>query len=433
MSNFRNIATVTATLRQILTEAVVADVNGSTVTIARPDDPAGAVQAARVNIYLYQVTSNAALRNTDLPTRNSDGQLVRRPRTALDLHYILSFYGDENLLVPQRLLGSVIRTLHAQPYLARQKILETVQANGFLRGSDLADEVESVRFTPSSFSLEELSKLWSVIFQVRYSLSVAYQASVVLIEHEAPTRRVLPVRDLNVRAVTFRQPAIERITSQAGNGGPLSIGDTLVILGRHLRGDATKVRLGGALISPPEVEETQISVPLPPGANTLPSGSLEAGVNGVQVIHELNFGTPGDPHRGFESNVAAFVLRPRIPRDAAGNYRIRASTRLESNNTTKRGAVIVALRPIVGRQQRVVLLLNALRTAPGAPDVPRAYSFDADPRNTDRHVLRFPIRRVVPGDYLVRVQVDGGESSLDADPVQTSPTFDQYFEPKVTI
>ena len=31
-------------------------------------------------------------------------------------------------------------------------------------------------------NLEELSKLWSVFFQTPYALSIAYQASVVLIE-----------------------------------------------------------------------------------------------------------------------------------------------------------------------------------------------------------------------------------------------------------
>ncbi len=38
--------------------------------------------------------------------------------------------------------------------------------------------------------------------------------------------------------------------------------------------------------------------------------ALRAGVQGVQVIHRTLLGQPPTPHRGFESNAAAFVLRP---------------------------------------------------------------------------------------------------------------------------
>ena len=86
---------------------------------------------------------------------------------ALDLHYLLSFHGDEAKLEPQRLLGSVARTLHAHPVLTREMIQDTLQDPlfGFLAGSDLADQVEPVKFTPSFLSLEELSKLWSVFLR----------------------------------------------------------------------------------------------------------------------------------------------------------------------------------------------------------------------------------------------------------------------------
>ena len=36
-----------------------------------------------MNVYLYQVTPNAAFRNVDLPTRRADGTLVKQPVAAL--------------------------------------------------------------------------------------------------------------------------------------------------------------------------------------------------------------------------------------------------------------------------------------------------------------------------------------------------------------
>ena len=85
MSNFLAIATVTAALQQLLQGPVKNAVNSATVGFARPDGSSGQ-QTALVNLYLYQVTPNAAYRNADTPTRRLDGTLVQRPQVALDLH-----------------------------------------------------------------------------------------------------------------------------------------------------------------------------------------------------------------------------------------------------------------------------------------------------------------------------------------------------------
>src|SRR5215208_37401 len=139
MSNYLAVATVTATLRRVLTTAVGPDVSGATVTTLRPDDSTNGTPGMGINIYLYQVTPNAAWRNADLPTRREDGRLVQRPRVALDLQYLLSFYGNEVKYEPQRLLGSVVRTLHTRPVLTRQMIRGTVSDVIFLTNSNLAE------------------------------------------------------------------------------------------------------------------------------------------------------------------------------------------------------------------------------------------------------------------------------------------------------
>src|SRR5205085_262257 len=119
-----------------------------------------------------------------LPTRRSNGSVSNRPLAALDLHYMISFYGNEDELVPQLLLGSIVRTLHIQPFLTRERIRATISSgnSSLLTSSNLAEQVELVKFSPLHFSLEELSRIWSVFFQIPYTLSVAYQGSVILIE-----------------------------------------------------------------------------------------------------------------------------------------------------------------------------------------------------------------------------------------------------------
>ena len=210
MSNFLAVATVTATLERTLQAAVGADVPGASVTTVRPNGPNSGVPDTGVNLFLYQVTPNVALRNRDLPSRRPDGQLTQQPIAALDLHYLLSFYGAEADLEPQRLLGSAVRTLHAQPLLVRETIRNTVDAVGFLNGSNLADQAETVRFTPLPLNLEELSKLWSVFFQTTYVLSVAYQASVVLISADEAPVLAQPVQE----RVVFAVPSVD-LTVQA--------------------------------------------------------------------------------------------------------------------------------------------------------------------------------------------------------------------------
>ncbi len=110
---------------------------------------------------------------------------MRRPQAALDLHYLLSFYGDDAQLEPQRLFGSVVRTLHTFPVLTPDVIKAVVDAasatppiHPALRESDLAEQVELVTLVPLPLSLDELSDLWSTFVQAPYALSIAYQASV---------------------------------------------------------------------------------------------------------------------------------------------------------------------------------------------------------------------------------------------------------------
>jgi hypothetical protein len=402
MGNALSIATVTATLRRTLQDVVNADVAGAKVTTLRPDGLAAAAPAAGVNIFLYQVTPNAAQRNAHLPTRSSNATVVQRPRVALDLHYLLSFYGSETELEPQRLLAGVTRTLYSRPLITRKSIRDTLAdaAFVFLAGSNLADDEEVVRLTPAALSLEELSKLWSVFFQTPYALSVAYSAAVVSIEADEMPRPTLPVRERTITVLPFRSPTIEEVQSTLGPQLPILTGATLNIRGRQLRGDVTRLRISGDEVTPATVGDEELTVTLPAG--------LRAGVNSVQVVQKLMIGKPPTEHAGFDSNVAAFVLHPRIKTITSGA-----------------SAFQIEVEPTARATQRTVLLLNNVTTG-------RAYSFPKAPLTADATVLNFPVSGLDPGQYFVRVQVGGAESSLlDLNPA--SPTFKQLINPQVTL
>ncbi|HHM04192.1 MAG TPA: DUF4255 domain-containing protein [Gammaproteobacteria bacterium] len=430
MSNDLAIATVTATLMEWVRPALEDDLDGAGVAAVRPDQ-IDSLEGAGVNFFLYQTIPNPAYRNDDLPTRRADGNVVRRPQAALDLHYLLTFYGSDLSLEPQRAMGSVVRTLHARPVFSRQAIETTIGSAtySYLAGSDLAEQIERVKITPITLNLEELSKLWTMFVQTAYRLSMAYVAKLVLIEADAETPQpTLPVRRRNIYVRPFRDPCLEKVAAATPPPDQITSASTLVFSGRHLRGEVTRVRLGEAEYTPtrPHLSDTRITIDL---ATEAPSrGSLRAGVQGAQVIHRLMMGTPGFEHEGIESNVVAVALRPRI-RETGGVYDIQVSPLQTDSEGNSFRTVTLRVRPDVGRRQRVVLLLNEY----GVDAAPEAYRIPAEPRAADGDTLTFVISPDISGEFLFRVQVDGAQSPLVLDENEASPTYHRYVQPRRSI
>lgn len=82
----------------------------------------------------------------DLPphTRSGDPGI---PPLALDLHYLLTAYGENNDDIDaHRVLGVAMRLVHEHSVLTRDVIRAAVTADTRLAGSDLAEQVELVKF-----------------------------------------------------------------------------------------------------------------------------------------------------------------------------------------------------------------------------------------------------------------------------------------------
>ena len=210
MSNYLAIAAVTAALHDILQDAALATVSGTDVTLKRPErvNTDGQDKAA-INMYLYQTSPNPSWSNVDLPTRNGNGGLLRRPQMALNLDYLISFYGSELVMEPQRLLGSVLTTLHAYPMLEMGTIQRAIDSRDYLSQGTIFDQAELVKFGQINLSLEELSKLWSIFFQVPYTLSVVFRASPVFVEAQLDTLSIKPVAEVKIGPVPGnREPLV---------------------------------------------------------------------------------------------------------------------------------------------------------------------------------------------------------------------------------
>lgn len=204
MSNALALAHVTQALALLIEANLPPDIDIA-VKVEPRRPPVDPPLEPTITVFLYQVTPNTSQRNNDLPTRAPDGTLARRPAAALDLHYLISAYGEEAELVGQRLIGSVVRTLHEIPVLPRD-IIELAGQRPHLNGSDLADAVQRVRFTPTAMDVDETSKLWGMLHQTPYALSVVYQAVLVLIDGRETPVPAKPVERPEVRVLPFGAP-----------------------------------------------------------------------------------------------------------------------------------------------------------------------------------------------------------------------------------
>ncbi|WP_030254212.1 DUF4255 domain-containing protein [Streptomyces violens] len=204
MSNALAVATVTQALALLIEHNLHPEIDMA-VSVETRKPPADPPTDPTITVFCYQVTHNPSMRNNDLVTRAPDGTLLKRSAAALDLHYVISAYGEETELVGQRLIGSVVRTLHEIPVLPKDLIAEATQ-RPYLDGSDLAESLQKVRFTPTQMDVDETSKLWGMLHNTPYSLSVVYQASLVLLDgHEKPAA-TKPVRRPEVRVLPFGAP-----------------------------------------------------------------------------------------------------------------------------------------------------------------------------------------------------------------------------------
>lgn len=180
MSNFLAIATVSAALQRLLEPAVDSAVSGAHAWIGPPNV---ARATPGVNIHLYNVAAGSARRDPQL--RRPDGGRADS-LIALELHYLLTFHGDEERLEPQRLFGAAIAMLHGNPLITASLLAEVLAAaadtpprHDFLAAGDLSDIQEPIGLDPDPLTLDELAHLWTLYPSTAHPLSWAVIARTV--------------------------------------------------------------------------------------------------------------------------------------------------------------------------------------------------------------------------------------------------------------
>lgn len=379
MSNSLAIAAVTATLRNLLASGVGADADfNDTIVSTQPPDRvrASGSNPNQLNIFLYHTAPNAGFGYAAMPAP-----------LALNLYYLITAYGRDNDVTQpfsHQILGKAMSILHDHSVLLADEIRTALPNN------DLYAQLEHVRLTIQPLSLEEILKLWGS-FQTHYRLSVAYEASVVIIENNRRSRAPLPVLTVGVTAGAGPVPPFATVESVIPARGERSahLGDTVSVKGNHLdEGDALVV------FKNPRLRNAIRRKPQPGGSPGRMDVSIDddpvawiAGLYSVSVEIVENAGTPRERMR--TTNDAPLALAPEI----SSEFPIRYSTGAGST------ALELTCKPHAAPGQEISLLL-------GERAIP------AEPVTAPTGQLRFVVTDIPPGDYLARLRVDGIDSLL---------------------
>jgi hypothetical protein len=345
-----------------------------------------------VNLFLHQVTPNAAWRNVDMPSLAADGTTrFKNPPLALDLHYLLTAYASEDTEA-EALLGYAILMLHENPILPRALITSILGSlspgtyNDALQAAGLDAQIEMIKLSPATLGREEMAWLWTAL-KADYRPTFPFQASVVLMRNVNPTAFSLPVLTRNIVV----QPGVsaQLFGLQPPNDqSPALVGDTVKINGSGLS-TASEISLANSTTHvtyefAPAVgsaQDTSVSFQVPEDPANLPSGVCE-----ISLIFENSGGTVTQHTTNVVLGIGLKVAAAPVPTAAASS-----------------GGTLISLTcdPQVRPGQNVYLILSS--QTGGGSQVVAAQSFTAQTAS-----LSFQFAPALAADtYAARLQVDG--------------------------
>jgi len=410
MSDYLAVGGVTAVLCSLLSTALA--IGGPTtilgptrgITAVSPDlITTGPDEQPQLNLFMYYISLNPALRNLGLPSSNAQGGRLSNPPLALDLHYLVTAYGSAQFDA-EILLGWAMKVFHDTPVMPSQTIqaaLDTLAAQqqptteaSLISGSTLAEQIEHLRITPEVLTTEEIYRLWTA-FQAAYRPTTALQVSVVVVQDTQPFSSNLPVQARTVTALPLQTPVITGLSPVM-----IAADQVLTITGTNFLGSSpadTVVSFdSGAGVPANTVQGNLIRVTLP--------GTLAAGTRAVRVQQTVTFPGSTTPHQGFSSSPVPFQLVPVIQTPVP--------------QATPGSPLTLTVSPAVGQTQQATLYI-------GDNAIPIGERPVTGPASST--TVSFPIPADFPAStYPVRVEIDGAQSMLTA-------AGDGQFTPQVQV
>lgn len=200
------LAVATLAIRHILEHAIDAASGLNADVVSNRPDKLSAMGKPTVNVYLYQTQLNPFMRNDDLQPQvvvdkeTGMAQTTRRWITPLNLHYLISFHGDDQLLEPQRLMAVSVAALHRMPVIEPGTLAAIAQANFPKTPAYQPSDYEPVQVQMITESLSDMLRLWTSL-SAPYALSTFYELRTALVQSDPDRASVRTVTEIDVRAM----------------------------------------------------------------------------------------------------------------------------------------------------------------------------------------------------------------------------------------
>lgn len=421
MSNTLAISAVSAAFLRRVLSAANAAVPTAKVRLGMPTAKLAEDAKPLVNLHLYRVEPNATQANEHLPTRDKRGNSRRPSQLALNLHYVLSFYGDHDKFEPDLMLGEVILALEHQPVLSKSTIAAAIDDNDEIEDSNLAKALARLRLTRHLMTLDDFSKIWSIFYQVPYALSLVYEVSHVILETSDPSPVPAPVAQPGLWVSPVAELRLDQAGSAPGNTLAPVWGGVLHVQGKGLGRPDLELEVDGTSLVMDDVVQAPDALQVPLKASTFGGTTLSVGVHRLQAIAPRMRADQPD-HLRPRSNALAFALSPSITLGTITD---------PGGGTTATGSVAVLFSPAIESAQSVRLLLDSRDPAKPAHIVlPGREPVDGGAAAAN---LTFNFSQLPRGDYLVRADVDGLISPVTLDTTPGSPTLGQIVGPEMKL
>lgn len=336
---------------------------GVSVTVQRPQaNSSGTATSARLNLFLYEIEIDGAMRNISLTPGS-------QPPLWVVLRYLLTAFdeqGESDTIDSQNLLGQGMQVLLG--------VGDVFPPSAFYTA--LSDNPEPLKLTFDQATPELLSRLMQGPDD-KYRCSAAFQVRPVLIAEPQPVTGlqlvgVNYVLGTEIGLAGVRNFVLPSLGPQLTDAQPWSVelGDTLTLLGNNLGASGISVHFGSATLTP----------------NSQHSDSLSILISGL------------DPT----------VI-------SAGNIAVSASQTLASGLSISSGAVSVALLPTVA----TISIVTIAAVSAADPDVYATVGLTGKLLGSKGDYVEFALVR----NGAVAILLDSPDPAFTPPPDQTQQQF----------
>ncbi|MGA1841676.1 MAG: Pvc16 family protein [bacterium] len=407
-----------------------------------------------VNLFLYRVEENPHCKNMEWLGDPHNPKKIPASALSLDLFYLLTPFitnpnsSTDDPAFAHKVLGKAMRILHSNPVLNDIHNPYFDADNDMHFPENLRNSFEKIEVSLNPMNMEEMSKIWSM-GNNPYKLSVAYHVSLVQIAPAPPVKPTAPL----VQKTGIQEPAIiapPMITQLSPASGP--VGTKLQITGVNLspEGFSPKVKMNETSITDLEnATQNEIVLKVPEDVKRGPLQNIKVSINGKESNAKQFRITPWissiEPQRGAvdkedpaaltidingydlqgdvqlkigdvavdPTEVSESEISAHVPHTLQNGHHY-IDLRINETPTNKRTFEIVPLikkfEPTQGKAgDSIEIIGQRLQGARISICIGPSVIIIGNNPNNSRITFNVP-KRLSPGDYEVKIIVDGHES-----------------------